>query len=457
MALESRDSSSPIITRAVAAALAGQTLDVFTFARWQKLILSLANRLPQRAAIALARWDSGRCGLPISMAKALVLDDLLQERLRDYSDLEGKVDSVVIGAALGGAAAHLCASLGAPFLPQPFILGFKGGSPDDDIHQHLENALEIAQGIADGNPGLLLISHFDPIHDGWLTRNITHMRIKLRYLPNSYAQFIKKHLRPGGSIVYLDCGLTWPQYELSPHHHFQVGGWGGLQPHEYLDGSEQIDAILAQRGSPHRGPWRLDGVPLQQHPESEWGTTPGLGSALSEFCCREGYAFLRLQLPHPDDFSHLAFLAQLERCRLQGIEPQGVIVETFTQYAPTMADRASLLPLWLIFNTWDSLAFLERMMAKFPADKPVFFSGLITFSETPDMVPFEEWNQVLQQFRWVNIGPRAARYPADLEALWRWPEALRRWVADHPKPLTKHLVPSQLEHLAARIVAGSPD
>jgi len=73
------------------------------------------------------------------------------------------------------------------------------------------------------------------------------------------------------------------------------------------------------------------------------------------------------------------------------------------------------------------------------------------------MVPFEEWNQVLQQFRWVNIGPRAARYPADLEALWRWPEALRRWVADHPKPLTKHLVPSQLEHLAARIVAGSPD
>ena len=69
MALESRDSSSPVITRAVAAALSDEVLDVFGFAHWQKLILYLANRLPQRVATALVRWDSGRAGLPRSLAK----------------------------------------------------------------------------------------------------------------------------------------------------------------------------------------------------------------------------------------------------------------------------------------------------------------------------------------------------------------------------------------------------
>lgn len=449
--LESRASSSPVITRAVASALTGTPFDVFSFYGWQKFALLILDHFPVSLRNRLVRWDTRQLALPPEWSGSITTEQLVAERIADYEDFEGPFDAVLIGAALGGATAHLATTLGAPFLPQPFILSFQGGSPTDEVGPHLQNALALAGPMLERNQGIQVVSHFDPIHDGWLTKDINHLRVKLLDLPAGYIRFLRERLRPGGAIVYLDCEAKWLQYEIEERHVYQIGGWGGISAEEYLQGSERIDDSLAASGSKHRGAWRLEGYPLRERAESEWGSEPGLKRAVRSFAAREGYNFVPIELPQPLDFSRLAYRAQLERCIQSGTVPQGVVIETFTQYDPTTVDQGALLPFWLIFNTSDSLEFLKKEFPNFPEGIPIFFSGLVNFSRTPDMVPWNAWKQVFQGREWINIGARPERYPEDLPALWRWPQKLRAWVQSHPSPLSLRLTPADLIRLAAEI------
>jgi hypothetical protein len=129
-------------------------------------------------------------------------------------------------------------------------------------------------------------------------------------------------------------------------------------------------------------------------------------------------------------------------------EPAGVLVEMFSQFDATSAYLSGLLPLWLIFNTQDSLEYLTKMSARFPAGKPVFFSPLATFSVTPDLVPFHQWCEALSGFRWVNIGTRSSHYPSDARALVKWNKPLRKWVHENRHPIYGHLRVQELSSLA---------
>jgi hypothetical protein len=103
-----------------------------------------------------------------------------------------------------------------------------------------------------------------------------------------------------------------------------------------------------------------------------------------------------------------------------------------------------LLPLWLIFNTPDSLEYLKEMRVQFPVGKPVFFSPLATFSLTPDLVPWKDWEDALAGLKWINIGTRPSHYPADARALVKWVEPLREWVGNHPQPVNGLLEAEEL-------------
>jgi hypothetical protein len=102
-------------------------------------------------------------------------------------------------------------------------------------------------------------------------------------------------------------------------------------------------------------------------------------------------------------------------------------VECFTQFDATAVMQTGLLPLWLIFNTTDSIEFLREMTAHMPREKPVFVSPLVTFLQTPDMVQFDDWFSALPGFDWINIGARRTHYPADAWALVQWADGLREW------------------------------
>ena len=424
-AFESAESASPVLTRLVAGVLSDHPETVFDFNAFEKIGLALLNRLPVSVARAVVRLQFRWTALSPREAEKLQVDQLVAARLADYDGVDGKFDTILVGSAMGGATAHLAAVLGAPFLPQPFILGLRGGSPEDEISPHLVITSRVAERILDRNPEVMAIGHFDPIHDGWLTRVVSHLRLKLIDLPRGYRVFLQNKLKPGGTIVYLDCKARWLHYKLGPRQVYQIGGWGGVSPKEFIEGSERIDHALVESGSKHRGGW---GIPEQEPvegPESEWGSEPGLDRALEVFAREQGYGFERISFDDPQGFSRLAFLAHEELYRRQGREAEGVVVETFTQYDPQLVLSSGLLPLWLIFNTTDSREFLETQSQFFPRGKPVYFSGLVTLSRTPDMVPWEGWAQALEGFSWTSIGARPSRYPEDLISLWRWSERLR--------------------------------
>jgi hypothetical protein len=294
----------------------------------------------------------------------------------------------------------------------------------------------------------MTVQHYDPVHDGWLTRFVNHLRFKLLDLPSAYIEFIKSRLSPGGAVVYLEGGATWLRYRVGPRSVFQVGGWGGISAEEFLQGSDRI-RLYAPRAGLKITDWKLDPEhwPLETGPESEWGSEPGLAEALETFCRSEGYRFVRICLPHPNDFSRLAFRAAQSLLAKEGREAAGVLVEMFSQFDTNAARQAGLLPLWLIFNTEDSSEYLKEMRTQFPAGKPVFFSPLSTFSLTPDLVPFKTWDAALADFRLIIIGARQSHYPADARALVKWVEPLRAWVAENRNPVRGRLEAEELTKL----------
>jgi len=444
--LESNESSSPIVSRAVAAGLRCEFCDNYDLPGWQKILLTLLGAFPQSAArFTISRFES-ISGLHPKMMDDFLADELVRQRLGDYEQVSGTFPAITVGAALGGASAYLSLALGGPFLPQAFVITLKRGSRTGDVNEYLLRSLDTALRIADNNPGLMTVQHFDPVHDGWMTRFVNHLRFKLLDLPPAYASFIRSRLDPGGAVVYLESSVTWPRYRVGPRSVFQVGGWGGISAEEFLEGSDRL-RVFARSSGQHLTDWKLKYFPLERGPESEWGSEPGLDTALEAFCKREGYRFVRITMPHPNDFSRLAFAAARRLLEKDSRQPAGVLVEMFSQFDSNASRQAGLLPLWLIFNTYDSLEYLKEMRAQFPAGKPVFFSPLATFSVTPDLVPWEDWEAALADIEWSNIGTRPSHYPADARALVKWVEPLRKWVKKNRNPVTGRLEAEELQSL----------
>ena len=431
--LESPESATPTITRAVSAALRGEYSENVPLPGWQRAALQLLGGLPQSVGgWAVTRFQS-LGGLDPEKLPGISLPDILNARLADYAALPGRFPAILVGAGLGGAAAHLACTLGGPFLPMAFVYTLRGGAPDGAVQRYFLRSASLARQLAERIPQVLTVQHFDPVHDGWLTRYVNHLRLKLLDLPPANQAFIHQRLAPGGSLVYLECGASWLRFRVGPRSVFQVGGWGDLSPQDFLSGSESLRQYAASAGM-SCWDWRLPDYPLERGPESEWGCEAGFGDALQAFCDRNGYPLLRIALPDPHDYSRLAFFARLAQLQGAGIEPAGVQIESFSQYDPTAALRAGLLPLWLVFNTHTSLNFLKEMRPSFPPDKPVFFSALATFSRTPDMVPFAAWQAALKGLDWRLCGARPSHYPADTRAVVAWNKPLRQWAAAHPQP-----------------------
>jgi hypothetical protein len=448
--LESPESSSPIVTRSVAAGLQDRYFNTYHFAGWQRIALQLLGKLPQSVArFAISRFESFT-GLEPSTVVDLSVNSLVSERINDYRELKGPFPAITLGSAMGGASANLSLATGGPFLPQAFVLTLRGGAKDGNIETYYRRSAELAKQLAQHNPGILTIQHYDPIHDEWMTRYVNHLRIKLLELPAAYANFIERNLEANGVVYYLDCGAKWLRYRVGEHSVFQVGGWGDISTQEFIDGSERID-IYCRRIGLQTNKWHLPEFPLETGSESEWGTESGLGESLKAFCDRKGIQFIPIQLPEPHSFSKLAFRAQAYLYQKAGRRPEGAMIEMFSQFDPTAIRKGGLLPLWLVFNTLDSLKFLESMVSEFPADKPVFFSPLATFTLTPDLVPWTKWEAVLNQFEWNNIGARPGHYPADALALTNWSAPLRSWADQQAAPLETMLNADEVLELAAAI------
>lgn len=448
--MESQDSSSPIITRAVSAAHQGKFFQPYSFSAFQRFLLKQVGYLPQKVALWLIPRVQNPLALPPEQAASLQLNQLLSTRLEDYREAPAKVPSLTMGIGMGGTTAHLTMMMGGLFLPQAFVMTIQGGSVDGNVHTYVNRSRELALSLAKRIPEVMTIQHYDPIHDGWLTRSVNHLRLKLVQLPEVYKTFIRNRLEPGGEVCYLEGGAQWLRYRLGERSVFQVGGWGDISAEEFLQGSQRIMNYCRRERLRHTD-WRLADVPLEEGPESEWGSEPGLCQELEAFCRENGYRFKKIHFDDPNDFSRLAFNAAAYRLQKAGIEPQATLVEMFSQFSATAVETSPILPIWLIFPTHDSLSFLKEMLNHAPADKTLFFSGLSTFSITPDLVASEEWRQAMEKFQVVSIGTRWTHNPADTHALIDWQKPLREWCAERPMQKLPRLDLEEISRLAERI------
>jgi len=242
-------------------------------------------------------------------------------------------------------------------------------------------------------------------------------------------------LRPGGTIFFSDCRYTWPMYFVGERCWFQVGGLGAVSPWEFIQGRPEISELQREAGSAPLGHWRLQGRMAFEMPESEWGSMPPFREMVQRFSRQHDYHFVGLEGGHPQDFSLMAFYVWQRMFEAAGIEPQGVLIETFTQVAPMATRLGALLPLWLPWNCEDSLEFLHKMAGLFPDDKPLLWLPLPNFVETFDMVPWEAWLQALDGMTVHPLGMHPHLYPVNPAALYGGREAIMAWVESHPAPV----------------------
>lgn len=454
--LESKESSSPIITRAVANGLLGTRSEVYDFSKIEQVLLRAVGHLPGSVAEwIIPRANSGN-SLNVQDVENLKTSDLINGRLADYEAVEGKFPAITVGIGMGGTTAHLALALGGPFLPQAFVMTLKTGTMNGDVNAYHRLSQNVAKKITRNNTDLMSIQHYDPVHDGWLVKRVNHLRVKLIDLPEEYKKFIREKLVPGGDVVYLEGRAEWKRFRTGEHNVFQVGGWGDINDEAFIHGSARLDAFAKKEKLDYLH-WMLNDYPIEDGPESEWGSEEGLGEALHDFCIKEGFNFIKISYQDPNNFSKLAFRAKKKILENANLEPSGVAVEMFSQFDTSIIDHSRLLPMWLIFNTMDSLRFLEKMTAEFPKGKPVFFSGLATFSITPDLVPFSEWERVLKGYETINIGARKDHYPADALALLDWKKPLEKWAKDNPSDFENHISGRELGLIADQIEDTKPD
>jgi len=454
--LESNESSSPIITRAVANGLLGSKYENYHFSKLERTLLRIIGHLPSSVAEWLIpRANKGNL-LSMQEVQDLKTSDLVNGRLKDYSENNAKYPAITMGIGMGGTTAHLSLALGGPFLPQAFVMTLQNGTMNGDVNSYNQLSLDAAKKITQNNHDLMSIQHYDPVHDGWLVKRVNHLRVKLIDLPEEYKDFIKNKLVAGGDLVYLEGRAKWKRFRTGKKNVFQVGGWGDISDKDFIFGSSILDAF-AKKEKLDYSHWMLDDYPLEDGPESEWGSEEGLGEAIDKFCQKEGFNFVKISYQDPNNFSKLAFFSKQKILENANLEPAGVAVEMFSQFDTSIIDHSRLLPLWLIFNTMDSSRFLESMTQYFPIDKPVFFSGLATFSVTPDLVPFSEWERVLNGFDMINIGARKSHYPADTLALLDWKKPLEKWAKENPSNFENHISAGELIKIANSIEDALPD
>ncbi|UQU61918.1 hypothetical protein COUCH_23055 [Couchioplanes caeruleus] len=169
--------------------------------------------------------------LPVALVARLDADAVASWIEAHYP--EATYPAVVLGSP-HGAAVHLAAALGAPWLPSGFTVTvpWPGGSPGD-----WEGAMDwggvVADAIVAANPDVTVRQVHDPLLRGPLRGPLCGTTITLhlrwRTLPPAYRSFLACRLRPGGAALMVRDIRTWPTLDLAPGHSFQLGspasGW----------------------------------------------------------------------------------------------------------------------------------------------------------------------------------------------------------------------------------------
>lgn len=436
----SRQSSSAVAMRSVAAALRGDFVDVWNINPLQQRALQLVSLGGRKAANSAIDRFVASSGVDPVWARRMTTEDLASWAVSLYDDVEGPWDAIIIGAPNGGVA-HLAASLGIPFLSQHFASNFREAAPLDDTQAYLEQGSALAKRVLRRNRDLAVVNQYEPLHKRAWAKYTNTLHYKLLELPEIYQAFIYQNIKPGGTIIFTDCRYPWPMYFLDERHWFQVGGLGKLEPREFIEGQHpEISALQASSDSTPTGNWGLKSLMAFDMSEAEWGTLAPLHERVALFARENAYNFVSLEGGHPEYFSYLALRVWLRLMSRADLKPRGILVETGIQVAPTAVRQASLLPLWLPVNTSNSLDFLKRMQRELKSvnalkGTPVLWMPEPNCTESFDQISWDQWVNVWHGAPVYPMGMQSRLYPGDPTSLYAARQDVMSWVAEHPAPI----------------------
>jgi hypothetical protein len=308
-----------------------------------------------------------------------------------------KYPAIALGSS-NGAAVHLYAALGIPWLPQTFMIPVarSGVHPDEPL-QDIDWAQEPARRFLRANPDVQLHHMHDPNQDRLMIQHMTYFRVKRLRLSKVYENFIMECLEPGGTLFIMECNLKWPTTKLDERYIFQFGALGGADAQEFMQGGERVKNYL-QRYESHRTQWNppaADGA----RPEAEWGFEPAINGDIERLAQWQRYKLRRVQFENPESLSPL--VADLYRWwnKKRGIIGNRMLVESFIVMEPFLTVRTGSIPFWMVFNKETSK---EDIIAYLDSADPVDEIYMMLFShgvESIGLVSIGEWRKVLDRAR----------------------------------------------------------
>jgi hypothetical protein len=395
-------------------------------------LAKLFHTLPNWLLQELYTWNGWLDATPARQLQHVRQESVARWLVRNYP--RRRFPAVFVGSS-NGAATHLGAALGSPWLPQTMLtpvrrLGLSVDTPRPDV----EWAREPVETVLTNNPDTRIHQMRDPGQDRLMLRTMAYFRLKRLRLGPVYEQFLERQLEPGGTIFLVECRRSWLATEISPGHIFQHGGEGDATAEEYSYGSKRVAAYLERQGSDRRA-WDPP-APDGEHPEAEWGFAPELRADVERFARRHGFQVRRIIFEHPEDLSPL--VAELYRWwyRRRGMPDDRLLVESFVHQQPYWALRHGLVPYWSIFSVEPSVARLERYLDTTDPYAEIFVNLFSHGVDSIGIAKGERWQAVLDRARREGrfLGVNPGRFPRDFGSAVRYYYKLKQLDGDYPLP-----------------------
>ena len=392
----------------------------------------VVNRLPESVKEQMYIWSGYSEAIPGEKMGEVDIEDITDWAVSEYPARQ--YPAVMIGSS-NGAAVHLNAALGIPWLPQTFLIPVRQAEvhPDDTIHG-MNAGRKPAERLLAANPDIQLHHMHDANQDRLMLGKMGYFRVKKLRLGRNYERFLEENLEPGGTIIINECHRTWPSTRLGDRHVFQHGALGGATEDEFHHGSERVEEYLARYDS-HRRRWDSPEI-NEETPEAEWGFESALREDIERFAQERGFRIRRLVYTEPEHLSPL--VADLYRWwyRQRQLQPNRLLVESFILLEPYWALRTGSVPFWMKFNMEPSLQWIEQYLRE--AD-PYDFIHLMLFShgvEAVGLPSIEDWRRVLtyaaKEGRFAGVDETV--FPRDFAAFVRYQTDLMDIPARYPLP-----------------------
>jgi hypothetical protein len=386
-----------------------------------KALSAMVNRLPRFLQEQVYIWSGWFEAMSAAQLDQVSEKELSEWAVRQYP--KRPYPAVAIGSS-NGAATHLWAALGIPWLPQTFLVPIaRSGVHPDEPKDELAWGLRPARTVLERNPTLQLHHMHDPVQDRLMVRRMSYFRFKKLSLGHTYRAFLDQCLEPGGTIILVDCRLSWPVTDCGSRHLFQFGALGGATPQEMHHGGPRVAEYLRRYGS-HRTQWEPPAADVLA-PEAEWGFAPSLAGDVLEYAAQRGCSVRRLIFEEPEAMSPLVADLHCWWNECRGLPSSRLLVDSFILMEPYWCLGTGSVPFWMVFNTDGSFTALQSYLSsrRFEEIYLTLFSHGVDSIRLP---PIDAWRELIGQasVRHAFIGVDPASFPRDFAVYARYHDEL---------------------------------